>query len=283
MQNVAWPRTIVQNEKEMSAKLKAERSAMPVTIPGRAIGSTKRSEIASRPKNFARASAAAASVPRTMASAVDTSATRMERPSAAQISGRFQATPNQRSVYPGGGNSKLRSSLLNAYRMMKASGRCRSARPPAAPSRKPSGGPSFDGRSRLERIERPGAFRYRQEHAHDDHRRDGEGRRERDVSGRALLRVNHLAQDERRRANNLGHDVVAEREREGEDRPRHNPRSRKRQDHMAERLRRLGAEVPGRLDERDWHTLERRLHRKHHERRPQVKEHQHHAGVADRE
>ena len=53
---------------------------MPVTIPGRAIGSTKRSEIASRPKNFARASAAAASVPSTMASAVDTSATRMERP-----------------------------------------------------------------------------------------------------------------------------------------------------------------------------------------------------------
>ena len=64
MQNVAWPRTIVQNEKGMSMRSKAARSEMPVTMPGRAIGRTRRSEIASRPKNFVRASAAAASVPR---------------------------------------------------------------------------------------------------------------------------------------------------------------------------------------------------------------------------
>ena len=98
----------------MSIRLKAERRAMPVTMPGRAIGRMKRSEIASRPKNFARASAAAASVPRSSASAVDTSATRIDSASASQTSGRFQATPNQRRVRPGGGNSKLLSSLLNA-------------------------------------------------------------------------------------------------------------------------------------------------------------------------
>ena len=68
MQNVAWPSTIVQNEKGMSTRLKAERSEMPVMMPGSAIGRMKRSEIASRPKNFARASAAAASVPRISAS-----------------------------------------------------------------------------------------------------------------------------------------------------------------------------------------------------------------------
>ena len=98
----------------MSMRLKAERSAMPVTIPGSAIGRTNRRDIASRPKNFARASAAAASVPRSSASAVDTRATRIDSASASQTSGRPQATANQRNVRPGGGNSKLRSSLLNA-------------------------------------------------------------------------------------------------------------------------------------------------------------------------
>ena len=67
MQNVAWPSTIVQNEKGMSIRLKAERSEMPVMMPGSAIGRMMRSEIASRPKNFVRASAAAASVPRIIA------------------------------------------------------------------------------------------------------------------------------------------------------------------------------------------------------------------------
>ena len=98
----------------MSIRLKADRSAMPVTIPGKAIGSTNRSETASRPKNFVRARAAAASVPSSSASAVDTSATRIESHSASQMSGLPHATANQRKVNPGGGNSKLRSSLLNA-------------------------------------------------------------------------------------------------------------------------------------------------------------------------
>ena len=54
---------------------------------------------------------------------------------------------------------------------------------------------------------------------HDEDRRDAERRRERNVSGRALLRVDRLAENERRRADDLRDDVVAERERKGEDRP----------------------------------------------------------------
>ena len=48
------------------------------------------------------------------ASAVDTIATRIDSASACQMSGRPQATPNQLKVRPGGGNSKLLSSVLKA-------------------------------------------------------------------------------------------------------------------------------------------------------------------------
>jgi len=48
------------------------------------------------------------------------------------------------------------------------------------------------------------------------------------MSGRALLRCRPPAQDERRRADNLGHDVVAEREREVKIDPATTP-ARKRQ------------------------------------------------------
>ena len=43
---------MVQNEKGMSIRLKAERSEMPVMMPGSAIGRMSSSEIASRPKNL---------------------------------------------------------------------------------------------------------------------------------------------------------------------------------------------------------------------------------------
>ena len=59
--------------------LKAERSEMPVMMPGNAIGSTNRSEIVSRPKNFARDRAAAASVPRISARKVAIAATCSDR------------------------------------------------------------------------------------------------------------------------------------------------------------------------------------------------------------
>ena len=58
---------------------KAERSDMPVMMPGSAIGRIKSNEIVSRPKKRARDSAAAASVPKMSASAVAIAATLSER------------------------------------------------------------------------------------------------------------------------------------------------------------------------------------------------------------
>src|SRR5262245_5306107 len=105
MQKVAWPSTMVQNENSRSMMLKADLSAMPVMMPGNAIGSTNRSEIASRPKKRARASAAAAQVPSSSANTVATAATLSDKVSAAQISGRAAAMANHRVVRPGGGNT----------------------------------------------------------------------------------------------------------------------------------------------------------------------------------
>ena len=88
----------------MSTKLIEERNAMPVTIPGSAMGRMISKVIASRPKKRARYNAAAARVPSAIAIAVDTRATRTDRYSAFQMSCRSHATANQRKVRPGGGN-----------------------------------------------------------------------------------------------------------------------------------------------------------------------------------
>ena len=87
---------------------------MPVTMPGRAIGRRRRNEIVSRPKNRLRQTASAARVPRTSAQSVAIAATLVDSASACQRSARCQATPNQRSVSPGGGKTKLLSSVVNA-------------------------------------------------------------------------------------------------------------------------------------------------------------------------
>jgi predicted transcriptional regulator len=70
---------MVQIEKSMPMMSKAERSDMPVMMPGSAMGSTNSNEIVSRPKNLARDSAAAASVPKISASTVAIAATSSER------------------------------------------------------------------------------------------------------------------------------------------------------------------------------------------------------------
>src|SRR3977135_7066 len=67
MQKVACPMMIVVSEKLTPLKLMNELSAMPVMIPGSAIGSTSSSEIASRPKKRKRATANAAIDPSTTA------------------------------------------------------------------------------------------------------------------------------------------------------------------------------------------------------------------------
>ena len=94
MQNVAWPRTIVHVLNGMSAMLNAERNEIPVIIPGKAMGRMTRSEIASRPKNRDRATAAAQSVPSTIAISVETAATRSDNHKAVHTSGRPHVTAN---------------------------------------------------------------------------------------------------------------------------------------------------------------------------------------------
>src|SRR3989304_5191496 len=101
---VAWPITIVQYENGIPPIEIAERSAIPVMTPGRAIGSTMNSDPASRPKKRRRHTAAAAIVPRMRAMAVAIAATRSDRERAARTSPLFQATPNQPKVSPGGGD-----------------------------------------------------------------------------------------------------------------------------------------------------------------------------------
>src|SRR5579863_9121724 len=77
-QNVAWPMTIVQIERLMWPAMKAELSAIPVTIPGNAIGRTSRNDTASRPKKRKRATPNAAAEPSTRAMPVAIRPTRTD-------------------------------------------------------------------------------------------------------------------------------------------------------------------------------------------------------------
>ena len=89
-----------------------ERRAIPVTMPGSAIGSSRSSETTSRPKKRLRCTAAAASVPSTSAMVVATVATRTDSHSAAQKSVRVSAFPHHWSVKPGRGNVKAAMSVV---------------------------------------------------------------------------------------------------------------------------------------------------------------------------
>src|SRR5437588_5828962 len=94
MQKVAWPMTIVQSESEMWPVTKKEFSAIPVMIPGSAIGSTTRNETTSRPKKRKRLTAKAAADPSASAIAVATSPARTESHNAERISELRHAIPN---------------------------------------------------------------------------------------------------------------------------------------------------------------------------------------------
>ena len=181
-----------RSENGMSTRLNAERSEMPVMMPGRAIGRMTSSDTASRPKNCARDTAAAHSVPRTSAIGVETAATCSDSASACQMSGRLQATANQLqrqarrrqtgSSFLGGEgveeDDRPAADAGTAGRAAAASFRPRGAMPLRAHRTPPC------------RLAPP------EIEAHDDDRHHGEGRRQRDVAGRALLRVDRLA-DER--------------------------------------------------------------------------------------
>ena len=95
MQNVAWPATTVQSDGVMFRYSIAESRAIPVTMPGSAIGSTKSSEIAFLPKNRNRESAKAMQVPRRSASAAARRPTVSECTSASRANWSPHASRNQ--------------------------------------------------------------------------------------------------------------------------------------------------------------------------------------------
>src|SRR3981081_126895 len=103
MQKVACPTTIVSSEKLRLLKLMNEFSAIPVMIPGSAIGSTSTSDTASRPKKRKRSTANAAIVPSTIAIAVASSPARTESQSAWRTSALCHVDENQRVESPDSG------------------------------------------------------------------------------------------------------------------------------------------------------------------------------------
>src|ERR1700757_2509171 len=119
-QKVACPTTIVQIERLMWPVTNAELSAIPVTMPGSAIGRTSRKETASRPKKRKRATPKAPAEPSASAMPVAMSPTRTESHNDVLTSD-VQAAWNQLVLYAEIGQL-CTFDLLNAYSMISASG-----------------------------------------------------------------------------------------------------------------------------------------------------------------
>src|SRR5579884_4432064 len=111
----------------MCQNVKYELSAIPVTMPGSAIGSTSRNEIVSRPKNRNRCTPNDASVPSTSAIAVAYAAAFSESQSAFCMSPLWIAGPNHFVVSAEIGQLSM-FDLLNAYRQISAIGTYRKDR-----------------------------------------------------------------------------------------------------------------------------------------------------------
>ena len=108
----------------------------------------------------------------------------------------------------------------------------------------------------------------------DDHHRDGHRRergREREVVRDADVDVDDVA-DELRARDERRRDVVAERQREGEDRAGRDRGQREREDDAPERPAAVRAEVGGRLEQRGRDPLEPGVDRQDHERQPEIRE-----------
>src|SRR3990170_9143686 len=115
MQNVTCPITIVQKPNPTSASESVERSAIPVTMPGRAIGRTTTKATTFLPKNFARYTAPASRPPSTIATPVEIVATSNESRTAPHMSSSPNATENHLVVKPGGGKVNAEDWVVNAY------------------------------------------------------------------------------------------------------------------------------------------------------------------------
>ena len=86
---------IVISERLIPPKVKNDLSANPVMMPGRAMGRTRKSEIASLPKKRNRCTPKAAAEPSSNASRVAASPALTESQRADLTAGSFQATENQ--------------------------------------------------------------------------------------------------------------------------------------------------------------------------------------------
>ncbi len=113
MQNVAWPMITVSRPRSIPIARNAVLRAMPVTIPGRAIGRMTAKDTASRPKNEKRWTANASSVPRMSATVVAPSAAWSDVVSADRMPTSSIARMNQSSVRPSIGH-RLNGAALNA-------------------------------------------------------------------------------------------------------------------------------------------------------------------------
>ncbi len=96
-------------------------SAMPVTMPGRAIGRTSANDSVSRPKKWKRCTASAASVPRISARTVAPNPTWIDRIRALCSSGFWNAAEYQEVVQLVMGHDCARSALKE-YRTTMNSG-----------------------------------------------------------------------------------------------------------------------------------------------------------------
>src|SRR5262252_10972293 len=252
MQNVACPMMIVNTERPIPAKLNAEFSAIPVTMPGSARGSTSSSDTASRPKNRNRCTPKAAAEPSSSATAVANRPALTESANAARTCGSCQATENHFVLSPAMGQLWMFEEL-NAYRQMVAIGTNRNSSTPTTQIRSPARAtrPSITvpfSSHGLERAEQPRAEQV-ENHDHDGHH--GERGRERQVVGRPDVGVDGVADEVGARpAYQQRGDVVAQGQREGEDRAGRHPRQRQRHDHAAERAPVARAKVAGSLQQR---------------------------------
>src|SRR6185369_11303803 len=89
---------------------------------------------------------------------------------------------------------------------------------------------------RSEGIEGTEAFGDAQVNRHDDDGHHAESRGQGQVSGSPLILIDQLADEGPRRSHQIGNDVVAKGQREGEDRTRSDARNGQREDHLAESL-----------------------------------------------
>ncbi len=120
MQKVAWPTITVNRPRPTPSGArtvpKAELRAMPVTMPGSAMGRTTTKDTVSRPKKRCRATANAMSVPRTSAIAVAPRPAFTDTHRAPRAPELSRATDHQCRVSPGGGQLALRSGFRELTR-----------------------------------------------------------------------------------------------------------------------------------------------------------------------